>query len=342
MFEPLRTSRLLIRPFVADDAAGLYARRNDPDVARWQNWTLPYSMEKAQELVESVMAMEGPADGEWWMGAITHADTGEVVGDLAVNLTWGARCGEIGYTLGREHWGNGYASEAAKAMLEHLFDTVGVTRVTGMLHPENLASAMVLERIGFRFEGHTRLSYWVGDDNSDDWIYGLTRADWEAWRNRPIGRPASVCLVEISPEDARRALSLETHKTQERFVAPMAASFTDALFPETVDGAPVVPWMRGIEADGEMAGFVMLARTTSHHPEPYLWRFLIDRVHQRRGLGALALDLVEAECRSMGDRSILTSWVPGRGSPEGFYLRRGYVPTGKVIDGEIEGRKVLA
>lgn len=299
-------------------------------------------MEKAQQLVDSVMTMDGPTDGEWWMGAITRADTEEVVGDLAVNLTWGARCAEIGYTLGREHWGNGYASEAAKAMLEHLFETVGVTRVTGMLHPENLASAMVLERVGFRFEGHTRLSYWVGDDNSDDWIYGMTRADWDAWRNRPIGHPTSVGLVEIIPEVARRVLNLETHKTQERFVAPMAASFTDALFPESVDGAPVVPWMRAIEADGEMVGFVMLALTTAHHPEPYLWRLLVDRMHQRRGLGALALDLVEAECRAMGDRSILTSWVPGRGSPEGFYLRRGYVPTGRVIDGEIEGRKVLA
>jgi GNAT superfamily N-acetyltransferase len=122
----------------------------------------------------------------------------------------------------------------------------------------------------------------------------------------------------------------------------MHASFADALFPEVIDGAPVVPWMRAIEADGDLVGFVMLALTTEHHPEPYLWRLLIDRRHQRRGIGTLALDQVAAECRTMGDKTLLTSWVPGRGSPEAFYLARGFEPTGQIVEGEIEGRLALS
>jgi len=341
VFSPLVTERLLIRPFEASDVDGLHARRNDAEVARWQNWTLPYPHEKARELVDSVSAMDGPANDDWWMGAVVERETGELVGDLAVNLTWDSRCSEIGYTLGRSHWGKGYASEAAAAMIEYLFEDVGVTRVAGTLHPENIASAMVLERLGFVHEGHTRLSYWVGDDNSDDWIYGLTRAEWETWRTRPRSAPAEVRLVEVTAENERDVLRLSTHKTQEAFVAPMAASFADALFPEIVNGAPVVPWMRGIVADGTLVGFVMLALATSHHPQPYLWRLLVDRMHQRRGIGRLALDRVEDECSTMGGTALVTSWVPGRGTPEPFYLRTGFVPTGRIVDGQIEGRKTF-
>jgi len=199
----------------------------------------------------------------------------------------------------------------------------------------------VLERAGFVFEGHTRLSYWVGDDNSDDWIYGMTRADWEAWRTRPRTPPDAVALAEIDAETSYEVFRLRTHKTQEQFVAPMAASFADALFPESVNDAPLVPWMRAITADGVIVGFVMVALSTDNHPEPYLWRFLIDRMHQRRGIGNRAMDLVEDECRRRGDHALLTSWVPGRGTPEGFYRSRGFELTGEIVDDEIEGRKAF-
>ena len=341
MFNPIRTGRLLIRPFVADDAPGLAARRNDPEVARLQTWELPYPLERAEKLVSGLVAMEGPTNEEWWMAVVADGETGEVLGDLALHLTWQGRTAELGYTLAREHWGKGYATEAVDALVEYLFEGLGVTRVFGMLHPDNVASAMVLERTGLLFEGHTRSSYWVGDEVSDDWIYGMTRADWETWRDRPRHPPETVGLIEVTTENEGKVSKLATHKTQEAFVAPMCWSFADALFPEVVDGAPVVPWMRAVVADDEIAGFVMLALRTEHHPEPFLWRLLIDRRHQRRGIGGRALDLVSEECRRMGDSTLLTSWVEGRGSPRPFYLRNGFEPTGKIVDEETEARRQL-
>ena len=50
-----------------------------------------------------------------------------------------------------------------------------------------------------------------------------------------------------------------------------------------------------------------LALATDHHPEPYLWRLLIDRLHQRRGIASMAMDLVEEECRRMGATRPVTS-----------------------------------
>jgi GNAT superfamily N-acetyltransferase len=200
---------------------------------------------------------------------------------------------------------------------------------------------MVLERAGLLFEGHTRSSFWVGDEVSDDWIYGMTRSDWETWRDRPRNLPQEVHLVEIGEANVWDVYRLRTHKTQEEFVATMAQSYADALFPEIVDMAPLAPWMRAVVADGEMVGFVMLALRTQHHPEPYLWRLLIDRRHQRRGIGARVLELVAGECRRSGSDTLLTSWAEGKGSPRPFYLRNGFEPTGRIVDEETEGRRRL-
>ena len=93
---------------------------------------------------------------------VCDADTGEVFGDLALHLGWESQTAEVGYTFAREHWGKGYAVEALEALVEYLFEQLNVTRVFGSLHPDNPASAMVLERVGMLFEGHTKSSFWIG------------------------------------------------------------------------------------------------------------------------------------------------------------------------------------
>lgn len=280
--------------------------------------------------------MDGPVDGEWWMLTVADPADTMVFGDVVVLLSWTGRTAEIGYTLAREAWNRGYAVEATSALVEYLFDTIGVTRVEAMLHPDNPASAMVLERIGMLFEGHTRSSFWVGDDNSDDWLYGMTRADWESWRNRSRTRPETMELVEITSDILSDVLRLATHRSQQRFVAPVAKSLADALIPPEHEGVVVRPWYRAVRADGHLVGFVMLARSQPGHPHPYLWRLVVDRMHQRRGIGAGVIDLVAEQCRTWGDTRLDVSWAPGKGSPEPMYLARGFVPNGNVDDGEIE------
>jgi GNAT superfamily N-acetyltransferase len=192
-----------------------------------------------------------------------------------------------------------------------------------------------------RFEGHTRASFWLGDDNSDDLIYGMTRADRDEWQARPRPRPDSVRFVEITDENFSAVVRLATHKSQERFVAPVMQSLAEALVPPVEHGVTVVPWYRAVEADGELVGFVMLARSQPGAEVPWLWRLLIDRRHQRRGIGSQVIDLVADQCRAWGDTTLLASWGPGKGSPEPVYLARGFVPTGEILDGEIVARLEL-
>lgn len=118
----------------------------------------------------------------------------------------------------------------------------------------------------------------------------------------------------------------------------MEWSFADALIPEIYNGAPMVPWMRAVYGDDELVGFVMLALVTAAHPEPYLWRLLVDRLHQRRGIGRRVLDLMVEECETRGWSTLTTSWDPRRGTPELFYLSYGFVPTGEIEDDEIVAR----
>jgi len=340
-FRPIRTERLLLRPVRPDDVAPLVTRRNDAAVARFQNWELPYPVERAQRLIEEAAAMPGPVDGEWWMLTVTDPADRVVHGDLVVLLTWRGRTAEIGYSFTPGAWGRGYAAEATGALIRHLFGDLGVTRVEASLHPDNRASAMVLERCGLLFEGHTRGSFWLAGENSDDWLYGMVRADHERWESRPRHRPSTVTLVEVDRRNVDAVLALATHRSQQTFVAPVARSLAEALVPPHRDGAPVEPWYRAVTADDQLVGFVMLALSDDVHPEPWLWRLLVDREHQRRGIGSAVLDLVVEFLDQRGDRSLLTSWVPGKGSPEPLYLGADFVPTGDRDGDEIVARLTI-
>ncbi len=342
-FVPIRTERLILRAPVLDDAEAAFVRRNLPEVARYQDWEMPYTRERAEQRTAEAVAMDGPTDGAWWSLTVVDAAVPErIVGDLAVEISWGGRSASIGYTFHPDHWGRGYATEAAQALVRHLFTEFGVSRVAGSLHPDNPASARVLEACGMTFEGLTRQSFWVGDDCSDDMLYGMTRADWDAWCNRSRQRPAFVHLVPVTAANSVAVGNLVTHKSQERFVSPMLRNFRDALAPPTEEGAALVPWHRAIEADGEIVGFLMAAEVTATHTNPYLWRFLVDRMHQRRGIGSAALDLFEDWCRQQGATAIEVNWCEGLGSPAPMYRARGYEPSGRVDDGEIHAVKHLA
>jgi RimJ/RimL family protein N-acetyltransferase len=338
-FLPLATERVLLRPFRAQDAEPFAAYRSDPDVARYQSWTAPYDVADAKRLIGDMSGMDGPQPAAWVQIAIEL--DGALIGDVAVGVDATGTIATIGYTLAPSHQGRGLAREAVGAVVDRLFELTGVHRVEASLDPRNVASARLVESLGFELEGVAVEAVRDGDGWLDDARYALTAGAHAAWRDRPVGPPVDVQLVEITPSTARAMLDLQVHPTQRRFISGMTYSYADALFPDVINGAPVVPWLRAIEADGERVGFMMLAEVTEHHPEPYLWRLLIDRRHQRRGIGDRALTLLVERLRAAGHRTLLVDWNLGRGTPEEFYLRRGFVKVRDVGEDEVEGRLEL-
>jgi RimJ/RimL family protein N-acetyltransferase len=85
----------------------------------------------------------------------------------------------MGYCLGAAAWGHGYATEAARALLQWAFDTLDLNRVQAETDTRNTASARVLEKLWFVREGTLREDCVVNGDVSDSWVYGLLRREWE-------------------------------------------------------------------------------------------------------------------------------------------------------------------
>lgn len=148
----------------------------------------------------------------------------------------------------------------------------------------------------------------------------------------PSTSPA-VTLREITADTVIPVVKLAVADSQTGFVATNAVSLAQALF------APEA-WYRAIYADEELAGFVMLSDTSLSDPPPAtpeigLWRFMIDARFQGRGIGRAAMRKVIEHARQKGFRVLTTSYVPGPGCPEGFYLSLGFQHTGLVEDDEI-------
>jgi len=348
MFTPLTTERLLLRPARESDVDALYDRRADPAVSDWQDWPMPYSRERAEAAIARTMEDNEPSDNGGWMLTIADRSDSVIYGDISMFLEDDGRTSGVGYSITPDYWGQGFASEALKAMVDWLFDVKGVSRAYAQLHPDNHRSARVLETCGFVYEGHTKNACWIVDEVSDDLIYGMTPDQRSKWNSRPRTKPTTIELIEPYPTGLRRVLELKPHRSQERFVTSIAASLAQVAVPpyeEGFEGKPgdprVVPWPRIIHADDEPVGFVMLEQPTEANPEPYLWRLLIDRMHQRRGIGKHVVEAVIEQAKDWGAEAMVVSWVPGVGSPEPLYLAMGFEPTGEVDDGEIVARLVF-
>jgi RimJ/RimL family protein N-acetyltransferase len=331
----LTTPRLTVRTLARSDITEFTRYRNLPEVARYQDWPLPYTRDLAHELVDGLEAQSGPTNGGWVQLALDHG--GVLVGDLAVWLDDDTNVAMVGYTLAPGHQGNGFAAEGLAALVDWLFNRKRVHRIAATIDPRNLASARVLERCGFEYEGTARSAAFVRGEWTDDARFSLLRDDWTGWVERPTGPPDRVDLVEVTDTNVRDVGALSVTFSQREFVAPVFVSIAEALVPETPRGAPIPAWIRAIEADGELTGFVSVSGPYEGSPHPYLWRMLVDRRHQGRGIGRQALLEVFARCRADGATHLRVSWVPDLpGSPENFYRKIGFEPTGKVHDGEVE------
>ncbi|MEO7370517.1 MAG: GNAT family N-acetyltransferase [Ilumatobacteraceae bacterium] len=335
---PISTERLTLRIMRAADAPVLAAYRDLSDIARFQSWPLPFTIDHALEMLSDQDHLVDLPDAGWVQIAIEH--DGHVIGDLAVNLTDDSRTAELGFTLAAAHHGRGFASEAAAGLIDALFALTDARRVVAAVDPDNFASMRVLEHLGFVHEGTARRAALVRGEWVDDMRFALLRSDRTDWLGRPMSCDV-VDLVEITEHNLSAVTALATHRHQQRFVAPMARSLAQALVPPLHDDHRVVPWMRAVQADGAIVGFMLLSAVSPGEPLPYLWRFLIDRRHQRCGVGSRAIALLAAQLRAEGHHALLLSFDEGPGGPRAFYERLGFVPTGKVDDGETEARLVL-
>ena len=136
-----------------------------------------------------------------------------------------------------------------------------------------------------------------------------------------------ITLREITEATLRSILKLDVTEQQKAYVAPNAVSIAQAHFSKYA-------WFRAIYAGETPVGFVMLHIDTAK-PEYWVWRFMIDRSHQKRDYGYRAMQLVIAFVQTLpGATELRVSYEPGPGDPSGFYTKLGFVETGETNEDE--------
>jgi RimJ/RimL family protein N-acetyltransferase len=178
---PIRTERLLLRPYAHTDVEALYAYQRLPETHRYL-----YTEPRTRSEIEALVAERAGRGAIIEVGApITLvadlAQTGELVGDCM--LFWRSEeheQGEVGYVFNPAYHGRGLATEAVRGLLRLGFETMGLHRIAAHLDARNTASARVLERAGLRREAHLVENEFVKGEWTDELIYGILRSEWEA------------------------------------------------------------------------------------------------------------------------------------------------------------------
>jgi RimJ/RimL family protein N-acetyltransferase len=182
-FAHLETPRLVLRRFRPQDAEAFAAYRSDPAVARYQSWQVPFTPVQARRFIAGLADAHPGEPGEWFQFAVELRATGELVGDCAATLQLAdERQAQIGYTLAAAHHRRGLGTELVSRLLDYLVDEHDVHRVWASLDPDNVPSVRLLERLGWRREGHLVESYWNGAVWRDDLLYAVLAREWRAVR----------------------------------------------------------------------------------------------------------------------------------------------------------------
>ena len=189
IFPRLETERLVLREIVPADAEDLFHIFSDEETMRyWSCW--PYtSVDQAHRLIESIAKVIHVGAGIHW-GIALRGDE-RLVGKCGYNEWRKAhRRGDISYIVAREQRGKGIVSEALGAILDYGFDHMNLHSVEAGVTPGNDASTRMLQRLGFRLEGHLRESFLTDRGFVDSLIYSLLRSDWES--DRGVAKNASI------------------------------------------------------------------------------------------------------------------------------------------------------
>ena len=182
---PIETARLKLRPVDADaDPDAMAAYQSRADVCRY----IPYEPRDRDRIVEVIRERGRTTltdEGQQLWLSVLRRDTGRLIGDVL--LFWHSRQhrgGEIGYVFDPEHQGQGYATEAAAALLDLGFDGLGLHRIVARVDARNEASARVLRRLGMRQEAYLVQNEWFKGEWSDEIDFAILDDEWRALRQR--------------------------------------------------------------------------------------------------------------------------------------------------------------
>jgi RimJ/RimL family protein N-acetyltransferase len=171
---PLQTPRLVLRPITLADWPAIHRYMSDPTVTRWlpegrldEAQTQAFTRKNAGRSATAVAVIEG--------------ESAQLVGHMPFHPWFGHATHELGWVIAADRQGRGYATEAARALMDFAFTTLACHRVIATCQPENVASWRVMEKLGMRREAHFRRGlYRETGEWWDEYFYALLADEYFA------------------------------------------------------------------------------------------------------------------------------------------------------------------
>ncbi len=168
----LSSERLLYRPVTMDDIDFLFELFSRPETNKYSEYTDVKTKEEAVQIFEHFMK----PGGDGLFRVMITSQTGESLGTIGLyDYSTQHKRAEIGFELMKEHWGNGYMTEAARTIMDYGFNTLDLVRIEATVDSENLPSARVLEKLGFKHEGTMKKRFYHDEKWHDELWYGFVK-----------------------------------------------------------------------------------------------------------------------------------------------------------------------
>lgn len=177
----LRGSLVQLRPITESDRDVIIQMASDPMVTRYLSWG-PLERDRADAAFETLMRRNRRRPRRHYELAVRRLSDGAVVG--AASLTLNApQQAEIGYSLARPYWRQGYGLDAARLLCRLGFEQLGLHRIVATTHPDNEASAGLLLKLGMTREGRLREATLARGQWRDTILFSILAQDWDRLRH---------------------------------------------------------------------------------------------------------------------------------------------------------------
>src|SRR4051812_37457874 len=176
----LHTPRLLLREFVESDAAEANRYEADPVVVRYAPHG-PRSLADSLAYIQGVRAEARAPSRRIFEFALMRTEDARLIGRAGMKLSEVEQNeAMLWYVLARRAWGQGYAVEAARAVLAFGFEQLRLHRILVEIDPRNAASLRVAEKLGLRREGHFLETRWAKGEWTDSIVFALLDREYRA------------------------------------------------------------------------------------------------------------------------------------------------------------------
>jgi RimJ/RimL family protein N-acetyltransferase len=172
----LQTNRLSLRTIEDTDAQSIFNYRSDSETNKYQSW-IPKTINDVNVFL-SKTSSDFNISNTWFQFVIIENNNSNIIGDIGVHFIDEEQV-EIGCTLAKEYHGNGYATEAMKSVIDHLFIQLNKHRIIASIDPNNFSSIELVERLGFRKEAHFKESLFINGEWVDDIVYAILKKEWK-------------------------------------------------------------------------------------------------------------------------------------------------------------------